>query len=116
MLRANDELKFVNDAGLDPDGDQMTNRAEFIAGTDPQNALSCLKVQEITNGAGGRTLRFNAMAERGYSVFYRDSMLVGNWLKLIDVATRPTNRVEIVVDTNAVATGRFYRLATPVIP
>jgi len=108
--------KLVNDSGLDPDGDQMTNRAEFIAGTDPQDALSCLKVEEITNGAGGRTLRFNAMAERDYSVFYRDSVTVGNWQKLVDVPARTTNRVEIVTDTNAISGVRFYRLATPSVP
>jgi len=108
--------KLVNDAGLDPDADQMTNRAEFIAGTDPQDGLSCLKVEEITNGAGGRTLRFNAMADHDYGVFYRDSVTSGSWQKLVDVPARTTNRVEIVTDTNAISGGRFYRLATPGVP
>ena len=56
------------------------------------------------------------MAERDYSVFYRDSVTVGNWQKLVDVPARTTNRVEIVTDTNAISGVRFYRLATPSVP
>src|SRR6185436_18709031 len=36
------------DAALDPDGDGMSNWQEYVAGTDPTNALSYLKIDSIT--------------------------------------------------------------------
>jgi hypothetical protein len=103
----------LNDAGLDADGDQMTNLSEFIAGTDPQDAQSYLKVDEIAASTGACLLRFNAISNRTYSVLYRDSMSPGLWSKMADVAARPTNRIETIADTNVISGGRFYRLLTP---
>jgi hypothetical protein len=103
----------VNDSAFDPDGDTMTNLAEFIAGTDPQDAQSYLKVDGIAASTGTCLLRFNAVSNRTYSVLYRDSMSQGLWLKMANVSARPTNRVEIIADTNVISGARFYRLMTP---
>jgi hypothetical protein len=108
--------KFVNDAGLDPDDDDMTNLEEFIAGTDPQDALSCLKVEEITAGLGVRTLRFTAISNRTYSVLFKDSVAGGDWSKLADVPSRATNRVVWVPDNAPNGSQRYYRLVTPGVP
>jgi hypothetical protein len=107
--------KFANDAALDPDGDTLTNLQEFIAGTDPQSAQSCLKVDDITAGQGVRTLRFTAISNRTYSVLYTDALPGGAWSKLIDVPSRATNRVESVTDATPTPR-RYYRLATPQSP
>ena len=107
--------KFVNDAGLDPDGDGLTNAQEFIAGTDPQDAQSCLKVEQITAGHGACTLRFTAVSNRTYSVLYRDTLPARPWLKLTDLPARTTNRVAVVPDT-ATNGQRYYRLVTPSVP
>lgn len=104
----------VADAALDSDGDTMSNRAEFIAGTDPVNPASYLKIGSITAKAGA-TLLFGAISNRTYSVQYSDAVGSGVWWKLADVVARTTNRVETVVDS-AYATNRVYRLATPVLP
>ncbi len=43
----------VNDAAFDADSDGTTNRAEYIAGTDPQNAASLFQVKTIAVPANG---------------------------------------------------------------
>jgi len=107
--------KFVNDAALDPDGDNLANAQEFIAGTDPQDALSCLKVEQISASPGTTTLRFTAISNRTYSVLYRDTLPGSTWLKLADVPERTTNRVAVLPDA-ATNGQRYYRLVTPAAP
>jgi len=107
--------KLVNDAALDPDGDGLSNAQEFIAGTDPQDAQSSLKVEQISAALGTATLRFTAISNRTYTVLYRDILPGSPWLKLADVPARTTNHVALVPDP-ATNGQRFYRLVTPGAP
>jgi hypothetical protein len=105
-----------NGANGDPDGDGMTNLQEYLAGTDPHNAQSCLRIESITRLPGGVALRFTGMSGHGYSIQYRDSLAVGSWQKLVDVpATQSTSTVQ-VNDTSGGGSARFYRLTTPILP
>ena len=104
----------VADAGLDSDGDTMSNRAEFLAGTDPANGASYLKIDSISANAGAR-LAFGAISNRTYSVQYSDVPGSALWFKLADVPARSTNRIETISDSGY-ATNRLYRLATPQVP
>jgi hypothetical protein len=106
----------ANDAALDPDHDGMSNREEFTAGTDPQDAQSYLRVEVVASEMGVCTLFFNAISNRTYSVLYRPSAAAGSWLKLADVLAFPASRIVSVVDTNANSVERYYRLVTPTTP
>lgn len=59
----------VADAEGDLDNDGMNNRAEFVAGTDPTNSLSYLRIEEnIVQGLAA--VQFAAISNRTYSVQY----------------------------------------------
>ena len=105
----------ASDAGLDPDGDTMSNLAEYIAGTDPANKLSYLKVETLEGAAVGVNLSFLAVANRSYSVQYRTTLANGTWQVLTNLPARSANRLERVADQSPLAGGRYYRLGTPVI-
>lgn len=110
---ANGTDPLAPDAGADPDHDGMTTWHEYLAGTSPTNALSVLKIEDITAGTD-TTLTFNAVSNRTYTVQYTDN-LGSTWLKLADVLSSPTNRAEIITDAPP-ASSRFYRIATPQQP
>jgi hypothetical protein len=105
------------DPTADPDHDGMNNLQEYIAGTDPLDPLSVLKVQLLDAGGGGAMIRFPAMPRISYTLQYRTNFSLGQWLKLSDVAPQPgTNQIQIL-DPAAGATGRrYYRIATPQQP
>lgn len=99
---------------LDADGDGSSNRAEFLAGTDPTNALSYLKIDSIS-APGSASLAFGTISNHTYTVQFTDALDAGAWSRLADVPARASNRVEQVLDPNY-TTNRFYRLATPQQP
>ena len=103
------------DAALDADGDGMTNWEEYIAGTDPRDATSCLKVNGVMPGAGLITVEFLAVSNRTYAVEFTDGLEPPAWQHLADVSARATNRMERVPDL-APAAQRFYRLTIPPDP
>jgi hypothetical protein len=97
------------DGALDLDGDGMSNRAEYIAGTDPTNALSYLRIDQ---GPGAATVRVAAVSNRTYTVQFTDNLNSGVWRRLADIVARTTNRVETFTDPTW-TTNRFYRVAVP---
>ncbi|MCW1925774.1 exo-alpha-sialidase [Luteolibacter arcticus] len=55
----------ANDAGLDRDHDGVSNRDEYVAGTDPENAASVLGV---TSYDAGGNLKWKSVPGRSYAV------------------------------------------------
>jgi hypothetical protein len=108
---------FLDDANLDADADGMTNLAEYLAGTDPQDPSSYLKIDRITASWASpmeTTLTFGAVAGRSYVVQYSDLLPSGLWQDLTNVTALPTNAVIVVEDPGATNTAqRYYRLRIP---
>jgi hypothetical protein len=102
------------DAALDADGDGQSNRAEFVAGTEPTNAASFLKIEQaITPGAA--VVKVAAVSNRTYTVQFNDHLGPVAWRRLADLVARPSNRIELITDP-AWTTNRYYRLVLPVQP
>jgi hypothetical protein len=108
------ETRFFGAPGANPkadsDGDGMKNGQEYLAGTDPTNALSFLAL----DGRGlPAALQFEAAPGRTYTVQFTDALESAPWRKLFDVPARTTNYLHLLPDAG---TNRFYRLVTPQQP
>jgi hypothetical protein len=105
------------DAEPDPDGDTLNNRQEFLAGTDPHDGTSVLRIETISLLAGGGldVLAFTARSNRTYALQGRAQLDQGGWTNVTAIPSATVERRVLV--TNAVAnSARFYRLATPGAP
>jgi len=103
----------------DADGDGATNLQEFLAGTDPWDASSLLRIEEIGQSRDGVvTLQFTAKSNKTYTVRSSPATAGAGWVRVADVPAAPTNRTVVVTDPSApIASGqRFYRLASPRLP
>ena len=99
----------------DHDGDGMSNLAEYLAGTDPTDPHSYLKIDALTPLPGGVTLHFTGVAGHSYTLQYRTS-LSGAWQKLADVPIVGATGSQAVTDASVGIAARFYRLVTPALP
>jgi hypothetical protein len=107
------------DAELDEDGDGHTSAQEYLAGTDPRDAASCLRM----TGAGlspSKTwwLSFAAVAGRTYAIEAQDGLSAGGWIRVAEVPACTTNWfVEwINTDPGWLDGRRHYRVVTPRLP
>lgn len=101
----------------DPDRDGLTNLQEFLAGTDPRDPNSGLKIESVQISGNTVFLRFVAVAGKSYTLQYRDSMDSAAWQKLQDIPAKPNVALIVISDTLPdQSTARFYRLVTPIVP
>jgi hypothetical protein len=96
----------------DPDNDGMINRDEYIAGTNPTNALSVLKLFTANTNTA---LQFVAQTNISYSVQYRSTISSTNWTTVTNVASQPSNVRTVNVNTPNPPPDveRYYRVVTP---
>jgi hypothetical protein len=105
----------INDAGLDPDDDGLTNGQEHTARTDPQDAASVLRLV-ATVGTGNVTFSFAAQADVAYTVQYVDDLSSTDWQPWQQIDARFTNSLVVITNTTPLAQQRFFRVTTPQIP
>ena len=104
-----------SNALLDPDGDGMNNLQEYLAGTNPTNAQSVLKL--VLTSTNANVLQFLAQSNITYSVQWRTNFTTANWTNLTNVGGQTGIRT-IIVDTAAGPpfSERYYRVVTPLVP
>ena len=102
---------LANDGTGDYDGDGLTDYAEFLAGTDPINDGSVLRVFILRSvSSPAVTLLWPATPGRTYRVQYKDDLATGPWT---DLPGQPayTQDTGAQQDTTVSAgTRRFYRV------
>jgi len=102
-------------ATADPDGDGMINRDEYVAGTNPTNALSVLKLTLTTTNTA--VLQFIAQPSIGYTVQYRTNLNSAVWNNITSVAAQSLMQtMQVNVPKPPPEPARFYRIVTPSVP
>ncbi|MBI3870414.1 MAG: lamin tail domain-containing protein [Verrucomicrobia bacterium] len=99
------------DSFADSDGDGLTNLQEYLAGTDPKDAESGLRLL-VTVQSGGLLLRFNTVPVHDYVVQYSDSLEAGSWQNLKTIPSTSVPSVSETLDSKTFGR-RFYRVLTP---
>ena len=101
----------ISRAGDDADGDHMTNLQEYLAGTNPRDPNSVLKLawpKPAAAPASELRLQFDAMSNHTYDLEFKETLGPGAWSNLANFPRQPTNRVIAV--TNAIPPGLLQRL------
>ncbi|HUK84069.1 MAG TPA: glycoside hydrolase family 15 protein [Verrucomicrobiae bacterium] len=66
---------LINGPTGDPDGDGLNNLQEYMAGTDPTNSVSALRITNITRlGNGGIVVTWQSVTGKNYAVQSADSL------------------------------------------
>ena len=110
------EAQYATDPNGDPDHDGHSNREEYLAGTDPLDAQSALRLRIATplGPVPSPGIEFNAMSNKTYTIQWRSSLTAQSWSRLADFVAVPSNRV--VTITTALGASGFYRVVTPRAP
>jgi len=95
-----------NGASGDPDGDGFTNIEEYIAGTDPQDPNSLLKIISIS--AVNYRIEWLSVSGKAYNVFAKPD--VDSPFILIATNVVATNTTTSFIDTSSNYQRRFYRV------
>lgn len=94
----------------DPDGDGMTNAQEFAAGTDPQSAVSMLRINQVKASGGDVTVSFATVAGKTYRLDRANAVQSGSWVTVQDNISG-SGGVITVTDTGMAAQNKhFYRV------
>jgi hypothetical protein len=100
----------VSCAGCDPDGDGVDNWHEYVAGTNPTNAQSWLKVQGV-GGVAGTAVSFPSSAGRNYTLYYTTNLASGSWTNIPSQTGIPgSGGVDVLGDPTSAGVQRFYRI------
>ena len=99
------------DASLDSDGDGLTNLQEYLAGTDPKDSKSGLRLI-VTPNELGVLLEFNAIPGHDYVLQHSETLEPGSWktLKTIQSSSVPSVSSQL---ESGILHHRFYRVLTP---
>jgi len=100
----------------DADGDGQSNFDEYLAGTDPLDATSCLCILTIAkNGAGENVIQFTADVDKAYALEWSDNNLASWNTNAAPTLTFPSPAVAQWVDDGTQTGGlpvsqRYYRV------
>ena len=109
LQRGLDPLQAA-DALEDADGDGFNNVSEFLAGTDPRDAGSLLRISDATVGSANFTIHFNSVAGKNYQL-ERANILGGvGWFPIGTNVPGNGGMVEISDFDERNDAARFYRL------
>jgi hypothetical protein len=93
-------------ANADPDGDGAINLEEFLAGTDPTDPNSVLRIRQIRLVP---LITWDSVSNKLYRVLRNDDLTATNWIPLAP-PVRATNEVSSFIDLEAPGKRGFYQI------
>jgi hypothetical protein len=96
----------------DSDGDGQLDWQEFVAGTDPLDPSSALRLEPLT-ASDAPLLLFSAMSNHTYSLQYKEPTGLTPWQTLLDLPAQKSNGPVAIPDLQPNSTARVYRVVTP---
>ncbi len=102
----------VNDSALDRDGDGLTNIAEWLAGTTPNNPSSRLAITSEQAVGGNMVINWSSVIGKRYRVFSRLVLNNGAWVEITTAPIVATAASSTFTDIGgASGVQRFYRVS-----
>ena len=107
------ELIYFGHTGVasnaDPDGDGMSNLQEYLAGTDPNNAASVLKITYFNRdpATAYNTMNWSGVSTRFYAIQTNSTLASGAWADRVAFTTPWIISASWVDNTS---TNNFYRI------
>lgn len=99
-------------ANADSDGDGLTNVQEFLAGTDPTNANSTLRITSIRRQGNDIVLTIPSVANKRYRVQGGPTLTPPSWADTIILPALATSGSRDVTISNGATSGnRFFRVS-----
>ena len=98
-----------NDAGLDADGDGLTNLQEYLAGTDPHDPTSVFRPVGAQRSANSFSITFPTVLGKLYQAQKSDQLTPANW-SLVRDNIYGTGQLVTVTDFSVSGPLAFYRL------
>ncbi len=94
----------------DPDHDGLSNYQEYLAGTNPNDANSVLRVTDIGAGSGQVHLTWNSVAGKTYTI-YSASTLEGPYTPVLTMPSAGDGQTS--TNLTGSASAQFYRVGVP---
>jgi len=108
------ELQYFGDLSKtgsdDPDNDGMSNLQEFVAGTDPTNAMSALRITSIALNGIDVLVSFTTSSNKFYELQDNDDVATLDWYAVLTDIPGTGGIVTVTVPNAADVPNRFYRV------
>jgi len=108
------ELLFFGNLGRDGtgdfDNDGFRDSSEFLAGTNPTDAMSLLTITRAIPGTGQFTVEWQSVAGKTYRVQYKETLDAAGWLNVLGDVTASSSSASKTDATTVGIPERFYRV------
>jgi autotransporter-associated beta strand protein len=94
----------------DPDGDGMTNAQEFIAGTNPNDRNSLLRISQVQTSGNDRLVSFPTVSGKIYRLEASNTLQSGSWTTVQDNIAGNGGTMQVTDTGGAAQPRRFYRV------